>query len=62
MPNSMGRQHFAIFYVFALAGGQVDAGFEAFAAIGALNGHELLELAALPRAGAALGSNTGSSP
>jgi hypothetical protein len=38
--------HFAIFDVFAVAGSQVDAGFEALAAIGALNGHELLQLAA----------------
>ncbi len=35
----------------ALAGGQVDAGFEALAAIRTLHGHELLELAALRRAG-----------
>src|SRR5689334_3654438 len=31
--------HLAIFDVFALAGGQVNARFEAFTAIGTLNGH-----------------------
>src|SRR6476620_7865486 len=36
-----------VFYVLALAGGQVDPGFEAFAAIRALHGHELFELSGL---------------
>jgi hypothetical protein len=36
--------HFAIFDVFALAGSQVDACFEAFTAIGALDGDEFLGL------------------
>jgi len=36
--------HLAIFDVFALAGSQVDARFEAFTAPGTLNRHELLRL------------------
>ena len=48
--------HFAIFYVFAFAGGQVDARFEALTAIGALHGHELLELTAAARARATAGA------
>src|SRR5204863_133369 len=39
--------HFTVFYVLALTGRQVDAGFEALAAIRALYRHELLELRAL---------------
>jgi hypothetical protein len=44
--------HFAIFYVFALAGRQVDAGFEALTAIRTLHRHELLELPAAAGAAA----------
>src|SRR3569833_1780497 len=43
--------HLTVFYVLAFAGGQVDPGFVAFAAIRALHGHELLELTGAAGAG-----------